>query len=329
MASRSPSPKTPSSAPPPPALPPGLAGSILDFLDAMRVEAGLARNTIAAYRTDLEGLGRWMGERSLGDWSELDEDRIIEWLGGRRTAGAAETSVARGLVALRMLVRFLIMESGLKKDPTARIPTPKLRRLLPETLVPEDVERLLGVFLVDGRAPDWRAERDTALLEVLYAAGARISEALGLTTNDIPPDLASLRLHGKGDKMRVVPLGERARQALSLWLENGRMAMVRKRKAAGAGLASSAVFLSRSGRPLDRSTGWRRVKEAARLAGLPTTISPHDLRHSFATHLLSGGADLRAVQEMLGHASIRTTEIYTHLDVEHVQTVHRMHHPRG
>ncbi|QDV07075.1 Tyrosine recombinase XerD [Planctomycetes bacterium Poly30] len=295
----------------------------------MRVEAGLARNTLAAYRTDLEGLGRWLGERGVIDWSDLDEDRIIEWLGHRRTGGAAETSVARGLVALRMLVRFLILESGLKKDPTARIPTPKLKRLLPATLSPEDVERLLGVFLVDGQPPDWRAERDTALLEVLYAAGARISEALGLTTNDLPPDLSSLRLHGKGDKMRVVPLGRRARAALERWLENGRLTVVRQRKAAGAGMASSSVFLSRSGRPLDRSSGWRRVKEAARLAGLPESISPHDLRHSFATHLLAGGADLRAVQEMLGHASIRTTEIYTHLDVEHVQTVHRMHHPRG
>lgn len=295
----------------------------------MRVEAGLARNTIQAYQSDLESLGRWMGERALTDWSELDEDRIIEWLGGRRTAGAAETSVARGLVALRMLVRFLILESALKRDPTARIPTPKLRRLLPATLAPEDVERLLAAFLVDGEPPDWRAERDTALLEVLYAAGARISEALGLSTNDIPPDLASLRLHGKGDKMRVVPLGRRARLALESWLENGRMTVVRRRFAAGAGAAPPAVFLSRTGRPLDRSTGWKRVKDAVRLAGLPVTISPHDLRHSFATHLLSGGADLRAVQEMLGHASIRTTEIYTHLDVEHVQTVHQMHHPRG
>ncbi|MFT7074604.1 MAG: integrase/recombinase XerD [Planctomycetota bacterium] len=295
----------------------------------MRVEAGLVRNTIAAYRSDLESLGRWLGERGVTDWSDVDEDRIIEWLGSRRTEGAAETSVARGLVALRMLIRFLIMESGLKKDPTARIPAPKLKRLLPSTLNPEDVERLLCAFLVDNEPPDWRAERDTALLEVLYAAGARISEALGLTTDDLPPDLSSLRLHGKGDKMRVVPLGQRARFALGRWMENGRISVVRRRKAAGAGTASSAVFLSRSGRPLDRSSGWRRVKEAAELVGLPSTLSPHDLRHSFATHLLSGGADLRAVQEMLGHASIRTTEIYTHLDVEHVQTVHRMHHPRG
>lgn len=316
-------------APPLPQLPPGLKGSILDFLDAMRVEAGLARNTILAYRSDLESLGRWMGERDLTDWSELDEDRIIEWLGGRRTAGSAESSIARGLVALRMLVRFLILESGLKRDPTARIPTPKLRRLLPATLVPEDVERLLAAFLVDGEPPDWRAERDTALLEVLYAAGARISEALGLTTNDVPPDLSSLRLHGKGDKMRVVPLGRRARAALERWLENGRLTVVRRRKAAGAGAAPPSVFLSKSGQPLARSTGWKRVKDAVALAGLPSSVSPHDLRHSFATHLLSGGADLRAVQEMLGHASIRTTEIYTHLDVEQVQTVHRMHHPRG
>lgn len=310
---------------PPPA---GLTAAVLEFLDAMRVEAGLARNTIAAYRGDLDSLSRWLGERGVAHWADLDEDRVIEWLGDRRRSGAAETSVARGLVALRMLVRFLITEGELKRDPTARIAAPKLRRLLPETLMPEDVERLLVTFLEDGKAPDWRAQRDTALLEVLYAAGARISEALGLTTDDVPPDLTSLRLHGKGDKMRVVPLGSRARGALSGWLEEGRMEVMRRARASGRPI-HAAVFLSRSGRPLDRSTGWRRVKEAVRLAGLPGTISPHDLRHSFATHLLAGGADLRAVQEMLGHASIRTTEIYTHLDVEQVQTVHRMHHPRG
>ncbi|MGK0481612.1 MAG: site-specific recombinase XerD, partial [Planctomycetota bacterium] len=157
-----PTPKTPDNTGAGAALPvpPGLAGSILDFLDAMRVEAGLVRNTIAAYRSDLESLGRWLGERGVTDWSDVDEDRIIEWLGSRRTEGAAETSVARGLVALRMLIRFLIMESGLKKDPTARIPAPKLKRLLPSTLNPEDVERLLCAFLVDNEPPDWRAERD-------------------------------------------------------------------------------------------------------------------------------------------------------------------------
>lgn len=296
--------------------------SVADFLDAMRVEAGLSRNAIAAYRSDLGALGGWLADQGVADWSELETDHIYDWLGSRRAKGAAESSVARGLVALRMLVRFLVMENQLKADPTARIQAPKLARLLPSTLSPEDVERLLSAFLVDGAPPGWRASRDTALLEVLYAAGARISEALGLTTDDLPPDLDALRLHGKGDKMRMVPLGRSARAALRRWIDGDRRPLA-------AASRSSAVFLSKSGRALDRSTAWSRVKEAAKLAGLPSGVSPHDLRHSFASHMLAGGADLRSVQEMLGHASIRTTEIYTHLDEGHVRAIHRMHHPRG
>lgn len=312
----------------PRALPPGLAGPVADFLDAMRVEAGLSRNALRAYDSDLRAFGAWAGPRGLEDWSDLEEDEVYAWLGARRADGAAESSVARGLVSLRMLLRFLVQEGQLKRDATARIASPKLRRLLPETFTPEEVERLLRAFEpLPGQAPTWRGVRDTALLEVLYAAGARISEALGLTTDDLPPTLETVRLHGKGDKMRVVPLGTRARSALQPWLEDHRPRLAAL--AQGTARGSRAVFLSRSGRPLDRPNAWRRVKEAARLAGLPSTASPHDLRHSFASHMLAGGADLRAVQEMLGHASIRTTEIYTHLDEEHVRTVHRMHHPRG
>ena len=169
---------------------------------------------------------------------------------------------------------------------------------------------------------DWRGERDRALLEVLYACGARISEAIGLRTDDLDPQLRVLRLHGKGDKMRVVPVGARAREALQRWLDGGRREVTR-------GRSVPEVFLSRSGRPLDRTNAWRRVKAIAQAAGLGSGLTPHGLRHSFATHMLEGGADLRVVQELLGHASIRTTEIYTHLDADHVRTVHRMHHPRS
>ncbi len=303
-------------------VPPRLDADIADFLDAMRVEAGLSRNTVAAYRSDLRSLGVWLGEAGITEWVGLEEDGIIRWLGNRRGAGAAESSVARALVALRMLIRFQIAEGALKRDPTARISSPRLRRLLPTTLTPEDVDSLLSVYAVPEADETWRTLRDRALLEVLYAGGARISEAIGLTTDDLPPELSPLRLHGKGDKMRVVPLGRTAREALDRWMREGRPGLASRGRA-------KAVFLSRSGRPLDRSSAWRRVKEAVATAGLPPTTSPHDLRHSFATHMLAGGADLRAVQEMLGHASIRTTELYTHLDEGHVRSVHQMHHPRG
>jgi site-specific recombinase XerD len=303
-------------------VPPRLDADIADFLDAMRVEAGLSRNTVSAYRSDLRSLGAWLGRAGVTEWGALEEDGIIRWLGDRRGTGAAETSVARGLVALRMLIRFQIAEGVLKRDPTARISSPRLRRLLPTTLTPEDVDSLLSVYAVPEADVTWRTLRDRALLEVLYAGGARISEAIGLTTDDLPPDLSPLRLHGKGDKMRVVPLGRTAREALDRWMREGRPGLASRGRA-------KAVFLSRSGRPLDRSSAWRRVKEAVGTAGLPPSTSPHDLRHSFATHMLAGGADLRAVQEMLGHASIRTTELYTHLDEGHIRTVHQMHHPRG
>jgi len=235
-----------------------------------------------------------------------------------RHTGAAEASAARALTSLRIFARFLVAEGALQRDPTAQLDAPRLRRLLPSALTPEEVELLL----VAPRGDSWLAERDRALLEVLYATGARISEALGLCTNDLDPALAALRLHGKGDRMRTVPLGGRARVALNTWLAGGRRRVARQQ-------GTTAVFLTRGGKPLDRTAAWRRVKIAALAAGLPGSLSPHGLRHSFATHLLEGGADLRAVQELLGHASIRTTEIYTHLDADHVRTVHSMHHPRA
>ena len=166
------------------------------------------------------------------------------------------------------------------------------------------------------------AQRDRAFLEVLYACGARVSEAVGLATDAIEPELRVLVLTGKGKKTRVVPLGARARAALESWLAQGRRRLNRDARI-------RAVFLTRTGRPLDRTNAWRLVRRAAMAAGLRVPVSPHTLRHSFASHLIEAGADLRSVQEMLGHASIRTTEIYTHLDSEHVRSLHRLYHPRG
>ena len=234
--------------------------------------------------------------------------------------GAAAATRSRTLVSIRLFARFLVAEGLLGRDPCTQLSAPRLARLLPHTLSVPEVERLLQAAAGDS----WREQRDRALLELLYGTGARISEAVGLSIDDLEPELRVVRLLGKGGKARLVPLGECARAALERWIDGARRALVMR-----TGSRARAVYLSVRGRPLDRTNAWRRVKELARRAEVTSELSPHGLRHSFATHLIEGGADLRAVQEMLGHASIRTTEVYTHLDAEHVRAVHRLYHPRG
>jgi integrase/recombinase XerD len=295
-----------------------LTPGLEDFLLALRVEAGLARNTLAAYRADLVRFLAWATRRGVEDYAAIDASLVVDALAERRAAGLAEASVARNLVAVRMLMRHLVQAGQLVRDPTALITAPVLRRALPSTLSIEDVEHLLT-------APDgdtFQDQRDRALLETIYACGARVSEAVSLRTDALEPSLRVLRLFGKNSKMRVVPLGQRARAAIEAWIQGQRAAL--------PGAASSPhVFLTRSGRPMSRTDAWKRVKRAAARAGLSPDISPHTLRHSFASHLVEGGADLRSVQEMLGHASIRTTEVYTHLDSEHITSLHRLYHPRA
>ncbi|HIG12085.1 MAG TPA: tyrosine recombinase [Planctomycetes bacterium] len=299
-------------------LSPCFQAGLEDFLQALRVEAGLARATLRTYEGSLTRFLAWAVRRGLTSFEAIEADSVVDYLVYRRGAGLTERTVAHDLTTIRILMRYLVFERVLTRDATALLPSPKLARSLPHGLSVEEVERLLA-------APDgtgWRDGRDRALLEVLYASGARVAEAVGLCTNALEPSLGVLRLFGKGSKMRIVPIGERAREALLHWMENGR------RELSGASTRPE-VFLTRTGRPLDRVNAWRRVKAAALRAGLTGKISPHSLRHSFATHLLAGGADLRAVQELLGHASIRTTEVYTNLDSEHIQSLHRLYHPRS
>lgn len=311
----------PDPSPPAAKLDPVARGELREFLDHLRVEAGLARRTAEAYGRDLALFGSWLAERGLRRWNQLDATTVVDYLAHRRALGRAEASVARNLVSVRMLMRFLVREGRLTSDPTALIQAPILGRHLPNVLSAEEVGRL--VTLAGARdAGSWKHARDRALLELLYACGARVSEAVSLRTDGLEPALRVVRLTGKGNKTRLVPLGASARLALESWLAGGR-----------GGLAGAAtrpeVFLSRSGRPLTRLDAWRVVRARARELGLRARVTPHTLRHSFASHLVEGGADLRSVQEMLGHASIRTTEVYTHLDQEHVTGLHRLYHPRG
>jgi integrase/recombinase XerD len=301
-----------------------------DFLEALHVEAGLARATLASYSSDLGRFLSWAAARGAVEWSQIDRELLLDYLAARRAEGAAEATVARNLSAARMLLRYLVAEGRLDNDPAALIRAPMLRRALPHALDVEQVESLLAApersvrrsARAGGGAFDGIAQRDSALLMVLYSCGARVSEAIGLRTDGLEPSLRVMRLAGKGGKQRLVPCGERARQALERWLGDGRSRIRESRK-------RPEVFLTHSGAPLDRTNAWRRVKRAALSAGLDPSISPHTLRHCFATHMIEGGADLRSVQEMLGHASIRTTEVYTHLDSEHILSLHRLYHPRG
>ena len=302
----------------------GLAADVRDLTIALRAEAGLAPNTLRAYRSDLERFLRAAQARGVRRFEDVDATLVVDHLGELRSAGYAEASVARALAALRVLARHLVQENRLKRDPTALVATPRLARSLPRTLTTADVESLLAA----PRDPDWskrapwRVDRDLALLEVLYACGARVSEAANLRLDGLDPALRVVRLVGKGSKVRLVPLGERAGTALQTWIRNTRPARP------GAS-RSPHVFLGAQGRVMTRVDAWSVVRRAAEVAGLAAPASPHSLRHSFATHLVEGGADLRSVQEMLGHASIRTTEVYTHLDADAVAAVHRLHHPRA
>lgn len=318
------------------ALPEEIAFALADFQEAMRVEAGLARNTLAAYRSDLNAFLSFAAARGARRCAAIRPAHVVDWLAQRREEGRAEATVARGLAATRMLMRHLTAEGRIPRDPTARISAPALRPALPRTLAVDEVERLLEApgkaaaaggpagpaGKESGSQRAWKAERDRALLEVIYACGARVSEAVSLRTSEIEPSLRVLRLLGKGSKTRIVPLGQRAREALAAWIGGGRTKLPNAARAA-------EVFLSKSGRPMTRGDAWRVVKAAAARAGLSGKISPHTLRHSFATHMVEGGADLRSVQEMLGHASIKTTEVYTHLDTGHVTSLHRLYHPRA
>ena len=298
-------------------LPPALRDGLDDYLLALRVEAGLARATLAAYESDLSLFLTWLSARGIKSYEQIETEAIVDWLAHRRDSGLQEATVARDLVAIRTLLRHLVGEGLLKRDPGALLRAPVLARYLPQTLSVEDVDSLLSA----PKGEEWIALRDKALLEVLYACGARVSEAVGLRTDHLEPSLRVLRLHGKGDKVRIVPLGERAADAINAWLNS--------RKKMSNAATRSELFLTKSCNPLSRTDAWRRLKHWALVAGLPPGVTPHTLRHSFATHLLQAGADLRAVQEMLGHASVRTTEVYTHLDSDHLRDLHKLYHPRA
>jgi integrase/recombinase XerD len=296
-----------------------LADDVKAFRHYLQSERGLAANTLLAYGRDLDKFSNWVAGGGLGNYlapSLRDLSHFLEHLQGE---GLAPSSVARHLVALKMFYRFLRLEERTEESTVELLGSPALWERIPQVLSPEAVSKLLA-------APQ-PAERfylrDRALLETLYATGSRASEVVGLRLADLHLDAAFCKCLGKGSKQRLVPLGRPAVNALRAYLDG-----LRPRLVASAPEAPW-VFVSRGGRALTREMLWVLVKKYVRRAGLNAKASPHTLRHSFATHLLAGGADLRTVQELLGHANIRTTQQYTHVDRDRLRAIHRQFHPRG
>lgn len=290
---------------------------VADFLERAWAENGLARNTLASYRSDLSAFESWLKARGK-DLLEADRALVLGYLGERQAAGLSARSNARLLSCLRHCYRLWLRLGRIDADPTALIDAPKLPKPLPKALTEREVEALLAA--PDRSSPE--GLRDHAMLELMYACGLRVSELVGLAVEQVNLRQGALRVRGKGGRERLVPVGEQALDALDRYLADARPALLGRQRAV-------ALFVSRRGEALTRQAVWQRVRRLAQAAGIARPLSPHGLRHSFATHLLNHGADLRALQLLLGHASLSTTQIYTLVAREGLKRLHAEHHPRG
>lgn len=288
------------------------------YIDSLWLEKGLSQNTLDSYQRDLKALTKWLDESNRSLQSVRRED-ILKYLADRMGSGIKARSTARALSCLRSFYRYLLREKVIKVDPTLRIDNPKLGRPLPDSLTESDVERLLA-------APDLTTPigiRDRAMLEVLYACGLRVTELVSLRLTDMNLRQGVLRVMGKGSKERLVPLGEEAISWLQQFIQESRDELLKKN------LSEDVVFPSNQGKMMTRQTFWHRIKIHAQDAGIKKKLSPHTLRHAFATHLVNHGADLRVVQLLLGHSDLSTTQIYTHIAQHRMKELHAEHHPRG
>ncbi|WP_353810539.1 site-specific tyrosine recombinase XerD [Agromyces sp. SYSU T00194] len=298
-----------------------IPGAVESYLRHLTIERGLSRNTVAAYRRDLDRYGAWLAARGVDDAASVTEQDVVDFVASLRADPGhpmAASSVARILSSVRGLHRFLLEEGRAASDPTREVRPPKLASRLPKAISVEEVQALLDATGGD----DPVALRDRALLELLYATGARVSEAVALNVDDVQ-DADVVRLEGKGGKQRIVPLGSYAREALGAYLVRVRPDF------AARGKSTPALFLGPRGARMSRQSAWLAIRAAAERAGIRAEISPHTLRHSFATHLLAGGADVRVVQELLGHSSVATTQIYTLVTVDTLRDMYTAAHPRA
>jgi integrase/recombinase XerD len=302
-----------------PPAPDAFAEPIGEFLATLQLERGLSRNTWMAYEKDLVQAAHFLKRQGAADWTTTTQAHLTAWLHWLADEGFSESSQARKLSAMRMLFRRHLLPTNQRDDdPTALLSGPKFRRKLPQTLTATEMEKLLAA----PTGQDAYAVRDRAMLELFYSSGLRISELCGLTLQQVDLEHGFVRVFGKGSKERIVPLGGKAKDAVHAYLLSSRAVLAKPR-------TGSELFLSERGKAISRKTLWTIVTHHARRAGLTKHVKPHLLRHSFATHLLGGGADLRAIQEMLGHASIGTTQIYTAVESSRLLDQHAKHHPRN
>lgn len=288
------------------------------FLEYLVVERGLSKATVEAYARDVNGFLSHLEKRGVGDPAKATGADALEYMKAQRGRGCSSRTLARRLSALRTFYKALIREGRAETNPLERFDSPGMWKKLPVTLTREQAEALVEVDAAAGPG----SLRDKAILEVLYSTGLRVSEISDLTFTQLDLNIGFLRPMGKGAKERLVPLGSRAKEALEEYLKHGRHLLAKKSK-------DKHVFLNRFGKRISRQSIWKLVKAASKRAGLPEGTSPHTLRHSFATHLLEGGADLRSLQMMLGHSDLSTTQVYTHVTRDRLKDMVRKHHPRG
>jgi integrase/recombinase XerD len=294
-----------------------LSPYIDSFLSMLTVEKGLSKNTLDAYSRDLAGLSSFLFKNKVSDWREVDASHIRAYVSSLRVRGLSAKTIARHVVTLRRLLRFLETENLIKDNPMPTLlPVPGQRKL-PQTLSAADIQTLLNQ--PDPNLP--LGSRDQAMFELLYATGLRVSELVRLQTQEVNFQGNYVIVRGKGSKVRAVPFGNYAREKLNAFMTLARARLLK-------GKTSPYIFTNRSGKPLSRQGFWKLIRRYALVAGIDKRVTPHTLRHSFATHLLEGGADLRSVQTMLGHADISTTQIYTHVDGARLKKVHQQFHPR-
>jgi integrase/recombinase XerD len=290
---------------------------IENFINYLSVERGLSNNTLISYRRDLKKYAAYLKRKNINRLEDVSKSQIKDFLLDQKDKGLSMNSISRSLAAIKVFHRFLVREGLYKNDPTSLFESPKTWKQIPDVLSLAEIEAMLNSIYVRSI----RGVRDKAILELMYASGMRVSEVVNLRIDDVNLDVGFVRCIGKGNKERIIPIGRKAHQAITKYLQKARPRLLKKNM-------SPVLFISRLGKKMSRQSIWKIIKRVATDAKIKKKIKPHTIRHSFATHLLERGADLRSVQEMLGHSNISTTQIYTHVNKDHLKMIHQKFHPR-